>query len=350
MKKVFFFNLIFCFFATIHLSQAQKDQYKVAAIGFYNMENLFDTVDDPEKNDAEFLPDGDRAWTEKFYNEKLNNLATVVSDIGIDMSKDGLAILGVSEVENRKVLEDFVKTEKVKNRNYKIIHYDSPDKRGIDCALLYQEKYFKVESSRAIPLMIYDKKDKYRIYTRDVLLVTGDFDGERLHVMVNHWPSRSGGEKKSAPRRIAGGKLVKSVIDSIEAVEPNAKIIVMGDLNDDPINKSVRQALKAKKTKKEAEISGTYNAMWDLYSKGFGTLAYRDAWSLFDQIILTKPLIEKEQTGYFHHKSMIYNERYLVTKNGQYKGYPFRTFAGSLYAGGYSDHFPVYIYLIKKIT
>jgi hypothetical protein len=139
-------------------------------------------------------------------------------------------------------------------------------------------------------------------------------------------------------------------MDSIEAIEPNAKIIVMGDFNDDPINKSVRQALKAKKTKKEAEISGTYNAMWDLYSKGFGTLAYRDAWSLFDQIILTKPLIQKEQDGYFHHKSMIYNERYLVTKNGQYKGYPFRTFAGSLYAGGYSDHYPVYIYLIKKMT
>jgi len=350
MKKVFYFVFAILLIGNTQTASGQKDNYKVAAVGFYNFENLFDTADDPEKNDAEFLPEGDRAWTEKFYNEKLNNLAKVVSDIGVDLSPDGLAILGVSEVENRKVLEDFVKTEKVKDRNYQIIHYESPDKRGIDCALLYQEKYFKVESSRAIPLYIYSKKSNYRVYTRDVLLVSGDFDGERMHVMVNHWPSRSGGEKKSAPRRIAGGKLVRSVMDSIEAVEPNAKIIVMGDFNDDPINKSVRQALKAKKTKKEAEISGTYNAMWELYSKGFGTLAYRDAWSLFDQIILTKPLIEKDQDGYFHHKSMIYNERYLVTKNGQYKGYPFRTFAGSLYAGGYSDHYPVYIYLIKKIT
>ena len=273
----------------------QQNDYKIASIGFYNVENLFDTKDSPNTNDKEFTPNGDRAWTDKFYNEKLGNLARVISEVGTDLTPDGLSIVGVSEVENRKVLEDLVKQEKIADRNYQIVHYDSPDRRGIDCALLYQEKYFQVTSSKAIPLMIYNKKSGKRIYTRDVLLVSGKFDGENLHVLVNHWPSRSGGEKRTCPLREAGGALCKSISDSLYTLDPNAKIIIMGDLNDDPINTSVKKELKAKKNKEEVKLGGMYNAMWDLYSKGFGTLAWRDSWSLFDQIILSKALIEENQ-------------------------------------------------------
>ena len=236
----------------------------------------------------------------------------------------------------------------MKNRNYQIVHFDSPDRRGIDVALLYQPKYFTVTASRAVPLMIYGD-DSTRIYTRDILFVSGLYNGEPLHVLVNHWPSRRGGESATQPLRNAGAMVCKQIVDSLVALDANAKVLIMGDLNDDPVSPSVRQVLNAKRKKDQVRPGGLFNPMYDYYKKGIGTLAYRDAWSLFDQIILSEGFINPAAGGFQYFQTNIHNEPYLIQKTGHFKGYPFRTYAGSQYLGGYSDHFPVHIVLVKAI-
>lgn len=338
---------LFIVLMTFLTAFSQEEKVKVGVIGFYNFENLFDTVDDPKINDEEFLPESAKKWTEDLYTKKLDNLAKVVSELGTKLSPDGVAILGVSEVENRKVLEDFVKRPAVADRDYQIVHFDSPDKRGIDVALLYQKKYFKVTYSKNYPLKLYGENGK-RKYTRDVLYVAGLFDGDPIHVMVNHWSSRGGGQRAIAYRN-AGAAKCRAISDSIMAVNPNAKIIIIGDLNDDPSNESVKKILGAKAKKKKVKEKGFYNTMYDKYKKGFGTLAYNDAWNLFDQLIVSKGLINKEVPGYHFYQSHVYRKDYLIQKFGHFKGYPFRTFSGDNYIGGYSDHLPVYMYIVKKV-
>ncbi len=325
---------------------AQKS-YKVGCIGFYNFENLFDTIDHPDKRDEEFTPEGDKVYTTAVYREKLSHLADVVSQLGTEMTPDGVSILGVAEVENRKVLEDFAKQEKVADRNYQIVHYESPDRRGIDVALLYQPKYYEVQHSKPYPVLIYEDNGD-RKYTRDVLLVSGLYDGEPLHILVNHWPSRSGGEKASRPYRNAAAKVCKGIVDSLLLVDAAAKIILMGDLNDDPVSPSVRQILQCRNKAEQVKNEQLFNPMEEYFRNGIGTLAYRDAWSLFDQLILSGALVN-DQKGYRFYQAHVFNPRYLVQKTGQYKGYPFRTFSGDTYLSGYSDHFPVYLYLLKEI-
>jgi hypothetical protein len=327
--------------------QAQEQTYKVGLIGFYNFENLFDTLDSPDVRDTEFTPTGPKLYDTRIYREKLDNLARVVSQMGTDLSPDGLSILGVSEIENRSVLEDFVAHPRLADRHYQIVHFDSPDRRGIDVGLLYNPKYFTVTESRAVPLMIYDQDDGDRIFTRDVLVVGGLYDGDPLYLMVNHWPSRSGGEAASAPLRNAGALLCKNIADSIQQVNPEAKIIIMGDLNDDPTSPSVAEILQAKRRPNQVRPGGFYNPMWEFYRQGLGTLAYRDAWNLFDQLIINRNLIDQRQEGYRFYQAYIFNPIYLVQKTGHFRGYPFRTFSGDTYLGGYSDHFPVYLALIK---
>ncbi len=338
---------LFIVLTTIQISFAQSKNVKIGAIGFYNFENLFDTVDDPEINDEEFLPEGDRKWTDDLYQEKLDHLAKVVSEMGTQLSPDGMAILGVSEIENRKVLEDFVARKAVADRHYQIVHYDSPDHRGIDVALLYQEKYFKVKYSKNFPLDLYDSKGNPK-KTRDILYVAGEFDGEPLHIMVNHWSSRGGGHDAIGYRNAAAAKC-KTIADSIMTVNPNAKIIIMGDLNDDPSNDSVKKVLGAKARQKKVKDKGFFNTMYAKYKKGFGTLAYNDAWNLFDQLIISKGLINKKVPGYHFYKSYVFRKDYLIQKFGHFKGYPFRTFGGGSYIGGYSDHLPVYLYIVKEV-
>lgn len=328
---------------------SQKQQYKIASVGFYNFENLFDTVDSPDTDDSEFLPNGKRNWTTEVYKDKLKNLDRVVSELGTELTPDGVAILGVAEIENRLVLEDFVKQEKVASRNYQIVHYDSPDERGIDVGLIYQPKYFTVTASRAIPLIIYGT-DGERNLTRDILYVSGLLDGEPIHVMVNHWPSRRGGEAATAPYRNAAALVCKNIKDSLLTIDPNAKVIVMGDLNDDPNSPSVKKVLDAKAKKEDVRPGGFFNPMYAYFKEGLGTMAYQDAWSLFDQIIISEGLLNEKQAGYRFHKAQVHNKPYLIQKTGQYKGYPFRTFDFDNYIGGYSDHFPVYLYLVKKIA
>lgn len=351
MRYYILFAISFLLIANQSFAQKGKGkekQYKAGVIGFYNVENLFDIYDDEEINDEEFLPDGGRNWTKDKYEEKLGNMARVISEVGTDISPDGLAIMGTSEVENLSVLEDLVKEEAIKDRNYEIVHYDSPDKRGIDCAMIYNPKYFKVTESKPLPVILY-KEDGSRKYTRDILFVKGEFDGETIYVLVNHWPSRSGGEKRSRPFRNAAAKVCKDTIDNILKVDPNAKFYIMGDLNDDPISPSVKKIMQGVNKPEKVTLKNLYNPMLDFFKKGHGTLAYRDAWSLFDQILMSKACLKGNTDGYFLHKTKVFKKSYMIQKTGQYKGYPFRTFGGGEYQGGYSDHLPVYVVLLKEV-
>lgn len=341
-------TLTLFFFLTIFSLQAQEQQYKIGCIAFYNFENLFDTLDTPDVRDTEFTPTGDKHYDTEMYLDKLGKLAQVVSEIGTELTPDGAALLGVSEVENRKVLEDFVQQPKIADRNYQIVHYDSPDRRGIDVALLYQPKYFTVTGSQPHPVMLYTD-DGERKYTRDVLHVAGLFDGEPLHLLVNHWPSRSGGENASQPYRNAAAMVCKNIIDSLQKVDAKVKVVLMGDLNDDPTSPSVKNVLDAKGDRDDVRRKDLFNPMAAYFKKGFGTTAWRDAWSLFDQLIITASLLDKRQEGYFFHEARIHRERYMLQRTGQFKGYPLRTFVGDSYMGGYSDHFPVYLFLLKAI-
>lgn len=339
---------LFIVLSSITVAKAQDKKFKVQTIAFYNFENLFDTINNANVNDEEYTPTGTQRWTAEKYKKKLGNLSRVLNEIGTsDQQKESPVIIGGSEIENRGVLEDLVKQPLLINKDYGIVHFDSPDKRGIDVALLYQKKHFKPTSSINIPLIIYDQTDKtQRIYTRDQLLVTGLLDGEEMHFIVNHWPSRSGGEQKSSPNREAAGRLNRKIIDSLYNINPNAKIITMGDLNDGPYNKSVKIELGAKAKKEETKERGMYNPMEEMSNKGIGTLAYRDAWDLFDQMILSEPLIRKDYTSYRFWKAGVYNKPFLTQTTGQYKGYPLRNSNGQV---GFSDHFPVYLYLIKEV-
>jgi hypothetical protein len=331
-------------------AQAQQKKYKVHTVAFYNLENLFDTIRNTEINDLEYTPEGKNSWTSKKYKKKLENLSRVISEIGTgDQQKESPTILGVSEVENRGVLEDLIKTPKLVNLGYGIVHFDSPDRRGIDVALLYKKKDYIVNSTSSIPLYIYDGNGK-RVYTRDQLLVSGYLDGEEMHFIVNHWPSRSGGEKRSSPYREAAGALNKKIIDSLLTINPKAKVMTMGDLNDGPYNKSVKVALGAERKKENTKPSGMFNPFEEMSKKGLGTLAYRDAWDLFDQIIMTGNFLDtndKDYSTYKYWKAGIYQKPYMVQQTGQYKGYPLRNANNEV---GFSDHFPVYVYIIKEVN
>lgn len=327
---------------------AQKKDYKAAIIAFYNLENLYDTVDNTLTNDEEFLPKGVRNYNTAIYLDKLGKLATVISQIGIEINTDGPAILGVAEVENDTVLNDLVKQPLIAKRNYKIVHYDSRDIRGVDVGLLYNPKYFTIEASDKLFVQLPGgSKDAY--FTRDILWVKGKLGGETIHIYVNHWPSRSGGEARSAPARNAAAQVCRNHMDSIARLEPNAKVVVMGDLNDDPNNESVEGIIKAKGKERDVRTGGMYNPWMDLYKKGIGTLAYQDAWGLFDQILISHAWLNKDQNGFFFYRQHIFNKEYLVENKGRYKGYPMRTWDGNTYRGGYSDHFPTYLIVLKEI-
>jgi hypothetical protein len=349
MKKSFsslLFVFSFLLGFPISISAQQNVKYSVASIGFYNLENLFDTINNVElENSEEFTPEGINKWTSKRYHEKLKNMAFVISEIATDITPDGLAILGVSEIENRGVLEDLVKEDAIKKRNYQVVHYDSPDERGVDVGLLYQPKYFKVTNSRSHTLHMADTAFK----TRDQLVVSGLLGGEMIHVIVNHWPSRRGGEKASRPDRNAAADLSRYIVDSLLSIDQNAKILVMGDLNDDPINQSVKDHLRAKGREDELQGGDMFNPMFKLYKDGIGSLAYDDAWNLFDQIIVSQGLLGPDKSTWKFYNAKVFSKSYMKQKDGAYAGYPLRTFAGGVYMNGYSDHFPVYVNLVKEV-
>ncbi len=348
--KIFKQSVLVLFSLFLVTAYAQeKKKFKVHTIAFYNVENLFDTINDPNKFDEASPIMEMKADVGEVYKKKVHNVARVIADIGSEVTKNTPVVIGVAEVENRKVLEDLVNDPLLLGKDYGIVHFDSPDARGIDVAMLYQKSVFQVQTSSKHELKIYDDNTRKRIYTRDQLLVSGKLDGESMHFIVSHWPSRRGGEARSRAKRVAAAKLNKHIIDSLQVLDPYAKIFTMGDLNDDPTNASVKDILKAKKDKKDVGLKGIYNPMEELFKKGLGSNAYRDAWSLFDQIMFTQPFLEKDYSSYRFYKAGIYNKHYLTNKKGRYKGYPLRSFADGGFTDGFSDHFPVYTFVIKEV-
>lgn len=345
--KVWIPILLVCFTITVNAQEGKK--FKIHTVAFYNLENLFDTINDPNKNDEASPIMEMKINTSEIYKKKVANMARVLADIGTDTAKNSPVIIGVSEVENVHVLEDVVNDPQLLSKDYGIVHYDSPDRRGIDVGLLYQKKYFTPIHTSSHELIFYDDNSRERVYTRDQLLVSGKLEGEMIHIIVNHWPSRSGGEARSRPKRVAAAKLSKKIIDSLQTIDPYAKIVLMGDLNDDPTNESVKDVLGAKKDKEDIELKGIYNPMENMFKMGVGSNAYRDSWSLFDQVLITQPFLEKDYSSFRFYQAHIFNKNYLVNKKGRYKGYPLRSFADGGFTDGFSDHFPSYIYLIKEV-
>ncbi len=330
------------------VNSQENKSYRIRTIAFYNLENLFDTENDTLIFDDDRTPEGKDQWTEERYNKKLDNLSYVLSEIGSDKSRTSPDIIGICEVENRKVIDDLINHPNLITKDYGIVHYDSPDERGIDVALLYKKSVFLPTSSASHRLLLINDDDE-RNYTRDQLIVGGLLDDEQFFFMVNHWPSRSGGEARSKPNRMAAAKLSKRIIDSVQRLDTDAKIISMGDFNDDPNNDSFKKILKTVGKAKQLDSMSLYNPMERLYKKGVGSLAYRDKWNLFDQIFFTENILNPKVGNYKFWKANVFNAPYLISQKGQYKGYPQRTYAGGSYTGGYSDHFPVYMYLIKPV-
>jgi hypothetical protein len=341
-------RILILFFLLGSFWSVRGQSYKAGLIAFYNLENLFDTINNEGVLDEEFTPEGLDRWTGEKYRKKLNNMAEAISRIGEDDGwKGGPAVLGVSEIENRGVLEDLIAQPALKGSGYQIVHYDSPDLRGVDVALLYRTRFFRVTASTSNELRIFDEKGE-RVYTRDQLVVSGLFDGEPMHFIVNHWPSRSGGELTTRPRRNAAAQLTRKLVDSLLAIDRNAKVFVMGDLNDDPSNESLRRYLKAAADPEKLKDDELFNCMYPLFKKGIGSLYYRDGTNLFDQIIITPSLLGKDYSSYRFYQARVFNSQFLVQKDGQYKGYLLRTLVGTVFQGGYSDHFPVYVLIVKN--
>ncbi|NCI51278.1 endonuclease/exonuclease/phosphatase [Sediminibacterium roseum] len=325
---------------------AQTKKYKVCIVAFYNLENFYDTVDNTLVNDEDFTPGGIKKYNTAIYKDKVNKLASVISLIGTDDSPLGATILGVAEIENDTVLNDLVHHPFLLKRNYKIIHFDSRDARGVDVGLLYDPKMFRPEKAEKLFVPL-PGNSKEAFFTRDILYVKGSLAGETIHVYVNHWPSRRGGEERSSPARKAAALVCKHHLDSVLRRQPGAKIIVMGDLNDDPDSPSIVDALQARVSIARTKPGELFNPWAALYAEGIGTLANRDSWGLFDQIILSHAWLNRRQEGLFYHGAHIFSRNFMRENAGRYTGYPMRTWDGNTYRGGYSDHFPTYLVLLK---
>ncbi len=347
MKKVkLLFVLVLCLVASG--SYAQK-KYSVYAVGFYNQENLFDTCHDEGKRDYDFLPNGSYRWNGLKYSHKLRNMARALADMGTDMLPNvGCAVIGLSEVENSKVLDALTEQEPLKARGYKYVHVEGPDKRGIDCALLYNPALFKVNDVK-LPLYVPESPKDSGFVTRGFLTVQGEMAGEKMTFIVCHWPSRF----STSPYRERAAFLVKNIKDSLQRIDPSNKVIIMGDMNDDPTNKSMKEVLSAKPDIKDVKDGDMYNPWYNILVKeGVGTLSYQGSWNLFDQIVVSPNLLnrdgKKDYSTLKFLKNQIFRRDYLINNEGKYKGTPKRTHASGVWLDGYSDHLPVVLYLVKE--
>lgn len=321
-------------------------RYKIRTVAFYNVENLFDTVRDSLIWDADRTPEGKDHWTPDRYNQKIAAVSKTISQIGAETTGNTPDLVGLCEIENKRVLEDLVRHPHLRKENYGIIHYDSPDERGIDVALLYKKDAFLPISFSSRRLLLWTE-DNERDHTRDQLVVQGLLDNEEIFLIVNHWPSRSGGEMRSRPYRFAAARLNLKIIDSIRRLHPSPRLISLGDFNDNPTDASLRKVLHVRGSGDSLSTADLFNPMEFLYKKGVGSLAYRDQWSLFDQIFFTANFLDKKGGGYIFWKAGVFRPSYLITRTGRYRGYPFRTYANGNYTAGYSDHFPVYAFFLK---
>ena len=343
MKKTVLM-LCMALFAVATLS-AQDKPYSVV---FYNLENLFDIYDDPETHDDEFTPQGVKQWNETRYQKKLTNMERVLFDIAAQQ-KEYPIVIGVSEIENRSVLEDLISQPKLKGANYRICHYDSPDARGVDVAFLYRPDVFKIQGSDNIKLHV-EGLPNFR--TRDLVVMWGTIEGEPFYFLVSHWPSRLGGKEASQFKRDACAKQIREIKDSLLRENPATKVIVMGDFNDDATDASIVEVMGAKRNVKELEKGDFFNPYNEMLRAGLGTLAYQDEWNLFDNICVTENLVNAQKGTLKILKGKkfygnIFTRPYMLQLEGQYKNYPLRTFVSNNFQDGYSDHFPVYIYIGK---
>lgn len=313
----------------------RKKDRNTHTLVFYNLENIFDTQDDPRTLDDDFTPKGVKKWTPKRYRRKLRKLANTLNKVGKSTSGRIPAFIGVAEVENRKVLKDLINTRPLNRYSMGIVHHDSPDERGIDTALLYDPECFQVIKSEAIPLLVFNEEG-VRDYTRDILHVEGKLNGEQIHVFVNHWPSRRKGEEITEQRRLTASETLTGFIQGIAESHPDANFIVMGDFNDGPEARSI-QLLK--------NSLNLYNPMEQLASPERGSANYRRSWSLFDQILISHTFFNYKEGSHSYSHANIFDAYFLMEWRGRYQGNPFRTYVGKKYLGGYSDHFPVYIQL-----
>ncbi|WKK65958.1 endonuclease/exonuclease/phosphatase family protein [Lutimonas zeaxanthinifaciens] len=318
-------------------------------IAFYNVENLFDTIDDPDTFDEDYTLEGRYKYSRENYREKIDKTARVISEIGSSETKNKPVLVGLAEIENSRVLNDLLESDKFENNKYEIIHKDSPDHRGIDVALIYKPLNFFPIHYEFLELKLWNEQGE-RIYTRDVLYVHGILDSEEIHLFVNHWPSRRGGKLKSEPKRLKAAYLVNQKTNEILVQNPKAKILVLGDFNDDPFDQSIKDVLSRNKSTSKKTGPIFFNPMEKMFRKGMNTLAYRDGINLFDQILVSKSFMKNSNLidGYYFLKAGIYNPAYLINMKGRFAGYPKRSFNRQKYDGGYSDHFPVFIELAKE--
>ncbi|MBL7919235.1 MAG: hypothetical protein JNJ40_02910 [Bacteroidia bacterium] len=344
-KLFFLFIVLVC---SLNAQKLDKDKkYFISAIGFWNVENLYDTLNDQWKNDEEFTPSGKNVWNGARYRIKIDHLADVISQMATDVTPDGLAILGLCEIENKSVVEDLVNSPRLKKRNYKVEHIEGPDARGVDPSFIYNPTYFKLTKSVSYHVtLVTDSAYK----TRDILVVSGSFLGEPLSVLVNHWPSRRGGELKSRPNRNGAAKVARHISDSITTSDPTAKVILLGDFNDDPTSVSIKEIVNTCGEIKKCEGEKYYNPMEKLYNEGTGSIAWQDSWNLFDQAIMNKNFLPKNYESWQYYAVRIFNKSFLKFDYGNNKNYPFTTYHIGTYTGGYSDHFPVYVLIAKENT
>lgn len=329
--------------AAPHICESDSDA--VFGVAFYNLENLFDTINANGKFDLEFSPAGARKWDTEKYNLKLNNLANAIAGLVSEQTPGGPAVIGIAEVENESVVADLVAAQPLRSRGLRYVHHDSPDARGIDVALLYDPQLFEVTGVEAHRLFVESNPD---FLTRDQLCVSGVLGIDTISVIVNHWPSRLGGQEQSEYLRIAAAELSKSIADSIRAVAPLRPIIIMGDLNDDPQDASCALTLGARRNAYDVPPTGFYNPWWNILASGKGTLTYRGKWNLFDQIIVGGMLLPDNGATLTLVGAEVCDLDFLKQTEAPYTGMPHRTYAGGRFLNGYSDHFPTQIYLKRK--
>ena len=350
-------------------SAAQK-KYAMYGVAFYNLENLFDTIHDAGKRDHEYLPNGRNKWCKMKYEAKLHNLARVLSELCTDKLPAGPAVIGLAEVENTRVLDDLLKQPALVKRGYQYVDHGSLDRRGIECAFFYNPRMFQLERSYLVPfyygmtgeiedplLGFYtDDKGKVQAYdelkgdttyiTRGFLVMEGKLAGEDMAFIVNHWPSRAAGDEV----RQRAGFQVRQLMDAILKQTPGIKIMVMGDMNDDPGNNSMVKQLGCVSKVKEAKTArDMYNPWYNtLYKVGQGTLMYKGKWNLFDQIVMSGNMVGKDYSDLKYYQHAIFLRDYLFQQEGKFRGSPLRTHAGGVWLNGYSDHLPTQIYLLKE--
>jgi len=313
----------------------KKKKHNLHTVAFYNLENLFDTIDDPETMDDDFTPEGYKKWTPKRYRKKVYKLAKTISEIGLEATQNAPVLVGIAEVENEMVVQDLINADPLRKINYGYVHYDSPDERGIDTALIYHKDNFEVLFSEPITLMVHNLNGE-RDTTRDILYVHGILNGEEVHVFVNHWPSRRDGDVETDYKRVEAARTIKGAMAKIEAKYENPNYIIMGDFNDDPDSKSIQLLMSD---------TNLYNPMEKLRSPERGSANYRRSWSMFDQIMVSHNFFNFEKGTHSFAHANIFDDALLTEWKGKFKGTPYRTYVGRKYIGGYSDHFPVYIQL-----